>query len=180
MSERYNDKNDNRPLLIFIFSLNCGGCTVFKRTVFPHLEKELPHDKIKVNILEFPTMEIPTTGKINIGPGKIVRYHPQLKNHIKQFPSFILVDQKSWDNNNSQISPIICDTENYNKNGILNWVNKSLSLFNSPSTISFRPSSSSTGSSSTASSTASSSSSSSSSKPSNYKIKFISSPYDSE
>ncbi len=128
------DRKKDKPVLVFIFSMNCGGCTVFKRTVFPSLEKELPHDKIKVQILEFPTMDIPLTGKINLGPGKTVNYHPQLKYHIKQFPSFILVNGKNWENSNLPLSPIICETENYNKQGILNWIAKSLPLLQQEST----------------------------------------------
>jgi len=117
-----------KPLLVQIYSVTCGGCQVFKRIHLPALEKEWPLNKIDVLSLTFPQLEIPFSGNLDIG-GVVTRYHPQLRMHIQHLPSFILVNPRMWADDNSLLDPIICPATpaNYTKDGLLAWIEKTLS-----------------------------------------------------
>ena len=117
----------NKPVLVFVFSSQCGACINFKRQMLPELEKELANDsRFTYTILDFPTMQIP-----NSMPN--MKFHPELKNgFVKFFPTLMLVPGNIWNNTKSKLKAVVKhgDQEipkvDYSKNGILSWINETI------------------------------------------------------
>ena len=111
--------------LVLVMSDVCGACQQFKRTMLPALKADLENDsRFNFVIKEFPTMDI--------GLPKNGDFHPELRNFVRFFPTFILFPEHLWDNPKSKLKGIVKHGNeespkiDYSKNSINNWVNESL------------------------------------------------------
>lgn len=111
--------------LVLVMSEVCGACQQFKKNMLPALKNDLENDsRFNFIIKEFPTMVI--------GPPKNNEYHPELRNFVRFFPTFIVFPEHLWDNPKSKLKGIVKhgSEENpkidYSKNSLNNWINESL------------------------------------------------------
>ena len=132
----------SNPVLVMVFSKQCGACHKFKANTLPDLEKDLKKLKdVEVLKLEFPEMRVPLSDK-EVG----FEYHPKLSEYARWFPTFILFPDNLWFDKGSNLKGIIKDEElvtkslppNYSKNSILEWIehtSKTNPLFTQKRTI---------------------------------------------
>ena len=112
----------SKPIVIFVFSQQCGACINFKRKALPELEKELKDRRIDYEVVEYETMNIqnrPVSGNP----------HPDIKyGYIRFFPTILLVPSDIWRNHKTKLRTVVKhgDEENpkvdYSKAGILSWI----------------------------------------------------------
>lgn len=113
----------NKPLLLFIFARNCGGCIAFKGRMLPDLERELKKDdRLDYEIVEYEDMSMQKV----IGK----KPHPDLRMYVRFFPMMILVTSDSWKNHNGKLKAFPKHTDpreaDHSKPSILNWINDTI------------------------------------------------------
>jgi hypothetical protein len=111
--------------LVLVMSEQCGACQQFKARLLPTIQRDLENDhRFKFVILEFPTMRV--------NPPKNNEYHPDLRNFIKWFPTFIMFPSNLWENSRSKLTGVIKhgDEENpkidYSRNSLFSWIDETL------------------------------------------------------
>src|SRR5665647_1415124 len=111
-------------VLVLVMSQKCGACQRFKKSL-PELEKPLNNDKrFEFVVLEFDDFTIPAP--------KGNQYHPELRNFIKWFPSFILFPSNLWNNHKSTLKGVIKHGDeatpkiDYSLSSLNSWISEAL------------------------------------------------------
>lgn len=125
-----------KPVLVLVMSKMCGACQNFKAKMLPELEKELKKDpRFRFIILDFPNMAIPLDKS-----GK--EFHPNLRNFIEFFPTFLLFPGNLWDDPSSNLKGVAKHelkknpNIDYSKSSLNSWIEDTLKrdpLFNDDS-----------------------------------------------
>lgn len=115
----------SKPVLLLVMSKKCGGCLQYKATAFPKIKAKLEKDPRFV----FKIVELD-----DFNPGNIKTIHPEVKNFIRFFPTYVLFTGESFNDHKSKLVGVVNNSgtedepkPNNGDEGLHEWISKTIS-----------------------------------------------------